>query len=745
MVVMNTILAVVAAMLGAQPGLPTVTVTQDDTVIERSCRVTIPRGRVIADANGDGVIHIRGDDITVEFVVDQGTLAGAPEGTSWDELTGVGIRIDGRRNVTLRNARAIRFKVGIWASNADGLTLEACDISDGFAQRLRSTPLAEDGSDWLWPHNNDNREWMNNYGAGIYVERSSGVTIRDAVARRRQNGIILDRVTDSRIFDNDCSFLSGWGLAMWRSSRNVISRNAFDFCVRGYSHGVYNRGQDSAGILVFEQNNGNVFAENSATHGGDGFFGFAGREALGEAPAPTAAFEYRRRGNNDNLLVGNDFSYAPAHGIEMTFSFGNRFIGNRLVKNAICGVWGGYSQDTLIAENHFEGNGEMAYGLERGGINIEHGAGNQILNNIFRDNKAGVHLWWDADEGLMKTPWAKANHRGTGSRMLPSAQNTVAENLFDGDTVALHLRECDSTTIAGNTYREVGKIVDATPGSEPTEMQVAVSWAKPEYPVFGDRKPVGARSHLAGRDKIVMTEWFPWDHEGPLVRLAHTGNDSHVYELHNLPASAARISGLGLRLEPEHPGHAGGPVRLAVIGAGPGVRPYTLRIVHPGYTAEFPGVIVNTDWDVVFFPWTGEAGKPVPPPDLAEWRAQAESAGAVRIRSPRLSFKYAGGGPSDVVSDDAVKAAKFRGDYFGMIARTTLPLPKGTWRIRTLSDDGVRVQVDGKTVLENWTHHGPTRDSAEFEVPLARSVAITVEHFEIFGYAVLEFEIEPVR
>ena len=82
--------------------------------------------------------------------------------------------------------------------------------------------------------------------------------------------------------DNDFSFNSGWGIALWRCARNVISRNAVDFCVRGYSHGVYNRGQDSAGIFVFEQNNENVFAENSATHGGDCFFGFAGREALGQ-------------------------------------------------------------------------------------------------------------------------------------------------------------------------------------------------------------------------------------------------------------------------------------------------------------------------------------------------------------------------------------------------------------------------------------------------------------------------------
>src|SRR5690606_21596369 len=123
-------------------------------------------------------------------------------------------------------------------------------------------------------------QWRKNYGAAICIEDSKTVTVVGSKCRRSQNGLLLDRVEKSKIYDNDFSFLSGWGLGMWRSNENVVSRNAFDFCVRGYSHGVYNRGQDSAGILMFEQCSRNVIAENSVTHGGDGIFGFAGKEAL---------------------------------------------------------------------------------------------------------------------------------------------------------------------------------------------------------------------------------------------------------------------------------------------------------------------------------------------------------------------------------------------------------------------------------------------------------------------------------
>ena len=80
-----------------------------------------------------------------------------------------------------------------------------------------------------------------------------------------------------------------------------------------------------------------------------------------------------------------------------------------------------------------------------------------------------------------------------------------------------------------------------------------------------------------------------------------------------------------------------------------------------------------------------------------------------------------------------------------MIARTTLPLPAGSWRFSTLSDDGVRVTVNGHPVIENWAWHGPTHDAGVYEQAAAGEVAIEVEHFEIDGYATLSLQVEPAR
>lgn len=534
--------------------LPLLMVTRDDTVITQSCIVEV-RG-VISDTNDNGVLQIQADNVTVEFR--SGTaLDGAAAGTPWDQLHGIGIRIDGQRNVTLKNLRVHGFKNGVWARHAPGLVIAGGDYSDNFRQHLKSTRVAENSADWLFPHHNDETKWREQYGGAVCVEASTNVTIRNLRVRRGQNGIILDRVNDSAIYDNDCSFLSGWGLALWRSSGNRVTRNAFDFCVRGHVEGVYNRGQDSAGILCFEQCNDNLFAENSATHGGDCFFGFAGAEAIGEqwmnrererlrhetgqqdvdglikVPAELAR-QMSALGCNRNLLIANDFSYAPAHGIEMTFSEGNQFIRNRLVENAICVVWGGYSSGTIIAENEFTGNGGRAYGLERGAINMEHAAANLIVNNRFVNNKCAIHLWWDDDGALLKFPGVAGTERGI-------VDNVVAGNYFeinrtlpfpdlprDVRLVLLQIRDSGTGHVASNYY--FGNRVhithpQAVEFAVPLGCEPVLAGAKPQVPIpkyraLGRTHPVGARDQLRGRAQIIMDDWGPWDRESPRPSVA---------------------------------------------------------------------------------------------------------------------------------------------------------------------------------------------------------------------------------
>jgi parallel beta-helix repeat protein len=713
---------------------PTVAVTAPGTVITQSCRVVISPRVVLADAKGEGVIRIGAPNIEVEFA-EGSVLRGSPAQARPDAYAGYGIRLDGHAGVTLRHARISGYRCGLWAAKADGLTLEDIDASDNWRAFLKSTPVAEDGGDWLFGHDNDNHEWLTNYGAAVYIENSAGVTVRDSRVWHGQNALCLDRVTGSKIFDNDFSFNSGWGIALWRCSGNVISRNAVDFCVRGYSHGVYNRGQDSAGLFVFEQNNENVFAENSVTHGGDGFFGFAGREALGETGQHPPEW-YKRRGNSDNLLIDNDLSYAPAHGIENTFSFGNKYLRNRIAGNAICGVWAGYSRETLIAQNQFEGNGEMGYGLERGGVNIDHGGDNLVISNSFLRNKCGVHLWGGANPDFEKRGWAKANgYASTGS--------VIAGNDFEGDTVAFHFRGPGQVVLGRNRLQQVATEMTAEPAYQVTrdEQRPVEAVRVPAYQVFGKKRPVGARPELRGRENIIMTEWGPWDHVTPLVRIVHSAGATALFEVLKLPTAVVGVEALGGQVRAELAAIAGKPdaSQVTVRALQPGVHPYVLKVrARNEPLAELRGTLVAAQWQATFFKWPAEID---PRKDLEGYRKLAQGPTAVPAALDELSLRYGMRGPSDLAISDQVTAAKLGREHFGMIARTRLPLAKGSWDLGTLSDDGVRVAVDGKAVIENWTWHGPTRDAGKLVLEADKTVEIVVEHFEIDGYAVLEFSI----
>ncbi len=741
-----------AACAGADP--PDVVVDTDGVVVTESCRVVIPEGTVLADRNGDGVIHVGADNIVIEFA-EGSVLRGSGPGTPWDALKGTGVRIEGREGVTLKNLRVHGYKVGVHATRAGGLVVDGADLSDNYRQRLKSTPAAEDASDWLYPHHNDKNEWIVQHGAALCIEDTTGVSVSNVRVRRGQNGIVLDRVEESRLFDNDCSFLSGWGLAMWRSSDNLISRNAFDFCVRGYSHGVYNRGQDSAGILCFEQCSRNVFVENSATHGGDGFFGFAGREAIGEAPPPAPDFAYERAGCSENVLSRNDFSYAVAHGIEMTFSYGNRFTGNRLVECGICGVWGGYSNGTIIEGNAFERNGQMAYGLERGGVNIEHGSDNLVVGNTFVENACGVHLWWDDDRELLAKPGVRANDRGVSG-------NVVARNSFDGDKVCLQLRDSGAGHLKDNVYAEnsavnVGKEVDAPPDAEPLRTWGGTAPAPRKIERVGEASPVGARRALAGRRNIIMDEWGPWDHESVTMRPAEDARGAAEFEIFGLgvweglssAVGSFRYSATGNEQELSFEVATDPPARIDVTPGSPtlvriasdsGVWSYDVKFERPFEPVRrWTGTVISARWDASCFAWTPESD---PRKDLDAWRALAVGPGAVRTTLESLVCRFRGGGPRNLKWSDDVTRHGPGPDHFGLRASASVSFPKGRWRVRTLSDDGVRVSVNGVPVVERWDWHAPTRDAGEFTSDGSASL-VEVEYFEIDGYAVLEVGFEP--
>lgn len=60
----------------------------------------------------------------------------------------------------------------------------------------------------------------------------------------------------------------------------------------------------------------------------------------------------------------------------------------------------------------------------------------------------------------------------------------------------------------------------------------------------------------------------------------------------------------------------------------------------------------------------------------------------------------------------------------------------GTYRLTTVSDDGVRLWLDGRLVVDNWSDHGPTEDHASLEVTSGGPVDLRLEYYQGAGGAV---------
>src|SRR3989454_8410935 len=254
-------------------------------VITRSARVLRRTYRI------SGVV-IRGDNIAVDFA--GATLQGTPADTA--------IRIDGGKNVRIIQARARGYKVGILARGTRNLTLEDNDLSYNWKPRLFSLVEHESLVDWLSFHHNEKDEWLR-FGAAIYLADVAGGKIVENGAVQGMNGLLLVRSNGLSIRGNNFSFNSGLGVGLYRSSYDTIVHNWIDYNVRGYSHGFYSRGQDSADLLIYEQSSHNVIAHNSLTHGGGGVFLWAGQTTMDSGTG----------GGHRKPIDAKDVSYAAPH------------------------------------------------------------------------------------------------------------------------------------------------------------------------------------------------------------------------------------------------------------------------------------------------------------------------------------------------------------------------------------------------------------------------------------------------
>ena len=738
--------------------------------------VSIKPGTYRLPAQGEApLITVRGSNIVIDF---QGAvLEGADPESDPDGYAGTAVFVDGGERVTIRNAVMRGYKIAVRARNSPRLHLTRNDFSHNWKQRLWSTVEHESLLDWMSYHSNDTDEWLR-FGGAIYLVDCNEAEIDHNTVRQGQNALMVTRSSALSIWNNDFSFNSSLGIGLYRVTASRILHNRIDWNVRGYSHGYYNRGQDSAGLLMYEQSSDNIVAYNSVTHGGDGLFLWAGQSTM----------DTGHGGANDNLFYRNDFSHAPTNGIETTFSR-NYFIENRVEENWH-GVWGGYSWSSVFDGNRFSRNDEA--------IAIEHGQDNRIRNNVFDGDRKAIRLWANDSQD---PNWGYPKNRDTRSRNVD-----ISYNRFTGNDVALEIDDTVDLALRGNSFDKVATRLITTGITDRLAFSIpGVSVLRDPSPLLPIPAPLdegidamipdGARR---GREHIIVDEWGPYDYLSPKLwpQPPLRGQVSPVTSGAQ-STNSGQVSSVTSRATSTDMGQVSTkpvPIRwiseerrfpLGGQGAYRGDGPLALRVLGPEGRWKVSRVTGGTlsaqsgavPGEVTFTPQAG----------AAEWRVDLEYTGAdvVTPRGRRVAagepmlFSFARFKPAiewtarwyawPEAADPVTAPAAFRqvldgtpavaervarldfingralrdglpADRVALVAegRVTLPPgPAGAYELVAISDDGVRVWVDGKLVIDRWSVH----ESAVDRAPVSGGThTVKVEYFEATGWAELRLD-----
>jgi parallel beta-helix repeat protein len=356
-------------------------------------------------------------------------------------FSGVGVLSRNIDSVTVRGGRIRGYRYGIRLEGGRGHRVSGIDLSGSRAARLASTPERFHEADWLDIFRPDTFEA---YGGGLYLKRTRGALVTGVVARGSQNGIGLFESREAYVADNDVSGNSGWGIHLWKSSRNTILRNKADHNVRCEGE-TYRRGCDSAALLLRQESDSNLIADNDLTWSGDGFFLSGHRPLL----SPSIG----------NLVIRNDASHAFHNAFEATFSAWNVFIENR-ADSADYGFWLGYSRGNVV-------RGNIVTGSRTAGIAIEHGGENELTGNTIIGGPVGLRLFAPREDDEASTDYRISdNVFAKVERGIVLERTTRARlrgNLFDGVEDGLVVDSAGSDAeVSGNVFLSAQRwLIDA--------------------------------------------------------------------------------------------------------------------------------------------------------------------------------------------------------------------------------------------------------------------------------------------
>jgi parallel beta-helix repeat protein len=337
--------ALVLVLAAATSAAPCLRPTRAGTQVQGDVRVCPGRYR-IADPAERGVIIVAGSgtrlDLTGVVLESGDSVAG--------RFVGMGIASRNVDGVSILGGTIRGYRVGIRLEGGRGHRVVGVALSGS-----RALPSTE-------PVDSVNRldpvhlEVFQAYGSGLMLARTTAAAVTGVTARGGQNGISLLEARESYLADNDVSGNGGWGIQLWRASRNVIVRNLVDHTVRCAPPAA---DCAAAAILIREGSDSNTVGDNDLTASSTGLRLGAGH--AGERPSRSNLI-YRNTaseaagagffiGSAWNALLLDNRADSSAFGFQLQNAAGCTIRGNTVIGARTAAIAGEHSADIRIESN----------------------------------------------------------------------------------------------------------------------------------------------------------------------------------------------------------------------------------------------------------------------------------------------------------------------------------------------------------------------------------------------------------
>jgi len=226
------------------------------------------------------------------------------------DKTGVGILLQRRAGVTIRNCKVKNFDVGMYVQQGRNFVFERNDFSGNYVD--------------------------DDYNIEDLRPYPHGGMILNAVQRSRlvgnrsdgnMHGIQVLNSSRMLLLQNTTSKNRGWGIYFYGTTASQVFSNTVDYNNRSCPQWGKDAGCGAAGIVLTQQSDRNFIGWNTMRYNGDGIY---------QGNTPDTA-------SNNIEMFNNAISNSIANGIEATFSIGN-YIHHNSFDNDNYGAWLGYAQ-----------------------------------------------------------------------------------------------------------------------------------------------------------------------------------------------------------------------------------------------------------------------------------------------------------------------------------------------------------------------------------------------------------------